>query len=135
LLSQVNVQAQATPTGRDPFAPLPGTIPEPPLKPLPPLPQLKLPARPQAIAAPQPIAYVPPQPKLREAETVTLTGTVEIAGKRYAILSVPGDVTSQYVRAGQRIAGDKVLVKSIETYGTPSVVLQQNGIEFTRYIK
>jgi multidrug efflux pump subunit AcrA (membrane-fusion protein) len=114
---------------------LPGTIPEPPLKPLPPLPPLKLPPRPQAIAAPQPIPYVPPQPKPKEAETVTVTGTVEIAGQRYAILSVPGDVTSQYVRAGQRIAGDKVLVKSIETYGTPRVVLQQNGVEFTRYIK
>jgi hypothetical protein len=135
LLSQVNVQAKASPTDRDPFAPLPGTIPEPPLKPLPPLPPLKLPPRPQAIAAPQPIPYVPPQPKLKEAETVTVTGTVDIAGQRYAILSVPGDVTSQYVRAGQRIAGDKVLVKSIETYGTPRVVLQQNGVEFTRYIK
>ncbi len=133
LLAQVSVQAKANPTNRDPFAPLPGTIPEPPLAPLPPLPRLRLPSRPQPIAAP--IPYVPPQPKLREAETVTVTGTVDIAGRRYAILSVPGDVTSQYVRAGQRIAGDKVLVKSIETYGTPRVVLQQNGIEFTRYIK
>lgn len=137
LLAQVNEEAKANlAANRDPFAPLPGTVPEPPLAPLrslPPLPQLKLPTRPQPIAAPQQISYVPPKPK--EAETVTLTGTVEIAGQRYAILSVPGDVTSQYVRAGQRIAGDKVLVKSIETYGTPRVVLQQNGTEFTRYIK
>lgn len=135
LLAQVNVQAQANPTGRDPFAPLPGTVPEPPLPPLPKLPPLRLPVQPQPIAAPPKISYIPPQPKPKEAETVTVTGTVEIAGQRYAIVSVPGDVTSQYVRAGQRIAGDKVLVKSIETYGTPRVVLQQNGIDFTRYIK
>lgn len=135
LLAQVNVQTQANPTGRDPFAPLPGTIPEPPLPPLPKLPPLRLPAQPQPISAPPKISYVPPQPKPKEAETVIVTGTVEIAGRRYAIVSVPGDVTSQYVRAGQRIAGDKVLVKSIETYGTPRVVLQQNGIDFTRYIK
>jgi hypothetical protein len=138
LLAQVDVQSKVPPNNRDPFAPLPGTIPEPPLPPLParpPLPLLRLPARPQPIAASPSIPYVPPQPKLREAETVTITGTVEIAGQRYAILSVPGDVTSQYVRAGQRIAGNKILVKSIETFGTPRVVLQQNGVEFTRYIK
>lgn len=131
LLARVNLQ---TNPDRDPFATLPGTVaipsppPPPPLK-LPPL----VPPQPLAVKPSRP--YVPPQPALKEAETVKVTGAVEIAGRRYAIVSVPGDVTSQYVREGQRIAGNKVLVKYIETNGTPMVILQQNGVEFARYIR
>jgi hypothetical protein len=132
LLARVNLQK--TNPDRDPFSTLPGTvaIPSPPAPPplkLPPL----VPPQPVAVKPPRP--YVPPQPVQKEAETVKVTGAVEIAGRRYAIVSVPGDVTSQYVRVGQRIAGDKVLVKYIETDGTPMVILQQNGVEFTRYIR
>jgi hypothetical protein len=129
LLARVNLQ---TNSNRDPFSTLPGSVAIPAAPP-----PLKLPPRPLVVPQPLVVAsprpYIPPQPK--EAETVKVTGAVEIAGQRYAIVSVPGDVTSQYVRVGQRIAGDKVLVKYIETYGTPRVVLQQNGVEFTRYIK
>jgi hypothetical protein len=128
LLARVNVQ---TNPNRDPFSTLPGTVaipPPPPLK----LPPIAPPPR-SVVKPPRP--YVPPQPVLREAETVKVTGAVEIAGRRYAIVSVPGDVTSQYVREGQRIAGNKVLVKYIDTNGTPMVILQQNGVEFTRYIR
>ncbi|WP_019500670.1 hypothetical protein [Pseudanabaena sp. PCC 6802] len=130
LLARVNVQ---TNPDRDPFSTLPGTVAIPP----PPPPPLKLPplVPPQPLAVKPPRPYVLPQPVLKEAETVKVTGTVEIAGRRYAIVSVPGDVTSQYVREGQRIAGNKVLVKYIETGGTPMVILQQNGVEFARYIK
>lgn len=130
LLARVNLQR----SGHDPFSTLPGTVALPPAPPPPPLkfPPL-VPPQPLAVKPPRP--YVPPQPVLKEAETVKITGAVEIAGRRYAIVSVPGDVTSQYVREGQRIAGNKVLVKYIETYGTPMVILQQNGVEFTRYIR
>jgi hypothetical protein len=75
--------------------------------------------------------YIPPDTKA--AEGTKVTGTVEVSGTIYAIISAFGEPTSRYVRAGQMISNGKVLVKRIDTNAEPPiVVLQQNGVEVLR---
>jgi len=122
---------------RDPFATIPGTFVAPPPLPLPEPPSY----RPQP-PSPAPIAKVephqpkvtPPPPTVLEAEEIKVTGAMEIAGKTYAIVSLPGSGSSQYVTEGERLAGSKVLVKSIDLSDRPLVILEQNNAEFTHTI-
>jgi Tfp pilus assembly protein PilP len=114
---------------RDPFAIIPGSVPIP-----------------AAAKGPNPLASPPVSSRIRisapkkvapeplEAQSVTVTGIVEVANNLFAIISVPGEPTSRYVRAGQRIAGNKVLVKRIEMLGTPRVILEQFNIEVPRSV-
>jgi len=119
--------------GRDPFATIPGSVPIPRFTPPPPI------AIPRPVIAPirRPVRsetrpYTPPAP--RPEDSIVVSGAIKIAGSRYAIVSVPGEVT-RYVREGDRIGG-KVLVKRIEMSGiSPRVVLQRNGVEFVRTIQ
>jgi hypothetical protein len=119
--------------GRDPFAVIPGSVPIPRFTPpTPPVRPVFQSVRPPVRYAARP-AYTQPQPK--PEQKIVVSGAVEIGGSRYAIISVPGDVTSRYVRAGDRIAG-RVLVKRIEMSGAVSrVVLQQNGVESVHTIQ
>lgn len=79
------------------------------------------------------IASPPPPPDTKAAESTKVTGTVEISGTIYAIISAFDEPTSRYVRAGQMISNGKVLVKRIDTNAEPPiVVLQQNGVEVLR---
>ncbi len=76
-----------------------------------------------------------PKPRTDEAEAVKVTGTVELGGTVYAIVSAPEEPSSRYVRAGQDLSAGKVLVKRIDTNAVPPiVVLQQNGIEVLRAV-
>jgi hypothetical protein len=76
---------------------------------------------------------VPPDTKA--AEGTKITGTVEVSGTIYAIISAFGESTSRYVRAGQMISNGRVLVKRIDTNAEPPiVVLQQNGVEVLRAV-
>jgi Tfp pilus assembly protein PilP len=76
-----------------------------------------------------------PRPRTDEAEAVRVTGTVELNGTVYAIVSAPEEPSSRYVRAGQDLSAGKVLVKRIDTNAVPPiVVLQQNGIEVLRAV-
>ncbi|MEE3717755.1 hypothetical protein V2H45_13520 [Tumidithrix elongata RA019] len=112
---------------QDPFLTIPGLIP---------LPNLTAITAPKSVV-PKVVVSTPRPlpPRTEEAEAVNVLGTIEMAGTRFAILTAPGDTTSRYVKAGQRIAGGLVLVKRIEmSYGTPFVVLQQSGVEVTRAV-
>jgi hypothetical protein len=81
------------------------------------------------------IAPPPPPPDTKAAEGTAVTGTIEIAGTIYAILTATNEPTSRYVRAGQLISNGKVLVKRIDTNSEPPiVVLQQNGVEVLRAV-
>jgi hypothetical protein len=51
----------------------------------------------------------------------------------YAIVSAPGDLTSQYVRRGQRLAGG-LYVQDVFAGASPGVVVLQNGRRFVRYV-
>jgi molybdopterin converting factor small subunit len=73
----------------------------------------------------------PPDTKL--AEGAKVTGTVEVSGTVYAIISAAEEPSARYVKAGQLISNGKVLVKRIDTNAEPPiVVLQQNGVEILR---
>lgn len=75
--------------------------------------------------------FTPPDTKA--AEGTKVTGTIEISGTIFAIVSASGESTSRYVKAGQLISNGKVLVKRIDTNAEPPiVVLQQNGVEVLR---
>ncbi|MBD2176521.1 hypothetical protein H6F42_06285 [Pseudanabaena sp. FACHB-1998] len=74
---------------------------------------------------------VPPDTKL--AEGAKVTGTIELSGTVYAIISAAEEPSARYVKAGQLISNGKVLVKRIDTNAEPPiVVLQQNGVEILR---
>ena len=74
----------------------------------------------------------PPPPDTKAADATSVTGTVEISGKIYVILTAPNEPTTQ-VEAGQLISNGKVLVKRIDINSEPPiVVLQQNGVEVFR---
>ncbi|AFY71412.1 hypothetical protein Pse7367_3164 [Thalassoporum mexicanum PCC 7367] len=114
---------------RDPFAPIPGSV-----KPLaevlaetrPQLPQLSV-NQPPAVPIAPPIAPIVVDP-VAEARAVQVTGVVELNDGKYAIVSVPGESSTRYVKEGQMLAS-QILVKRIELSSPPAVILQQKGIE------
>lgn len=76
------------------------------------------------------IQPLPELPKAETASAVAVTGVVKVGNETYAIVQAPGEPTSRYVKAGQRLSNGRVLVKRIETRGNePVVVLEENGIE------
>jgi hypothetical protein len=77
-----------------------------------------------------PIEPLPALPEPSLAQGTVVTGVVRIGNENFAIVQSPTDGSSQYVRAGQRLANGEVLVKRIEVRGgNPVVILEQNGIE------
>jgi hypothetical protein len=61
-----------------------------------------------------------------------VNGIVQLGGRQFAIVAVPGETTSRYVGTGQRLFNNQVLVKRIETAGIPTVILEQSGVEVPR---
>lgn len=82
------------------------------------------------------VAALPPKPSTDTAQAVEVTGVVVVGRTPQAIVVAPGDATSRYVSAGQRISGGKVLVKRIELGdgSEPVVVLEENGVEVSRSV-
>lgn len=81
------------------------------------------------VAAANPATPLPPVPQPTTAQAVRVSGIVQIGGEPYAIVQVQDEV-ERYVRAGERIARGRVLVKRIDTRSVePRVVLEENGIE------
>ncbi len=80
-------------------------------------------------------AVLPPPPQPDVAKAVEVSGVVQIGQEIQAIIKVPDEMTSRYVRAGQRLANG-VLVKRIEMNQTsePTVILEQYGIEVARMV-
>jgi hypothetical protein len=122
---------------RDPFTSVPGAtkLPEVVIPDPIEIPVSLPPSNPPRPSRPNPTttAYNPPPPP--EAEVIEVSGVVEIGGRRYAIVSIPGDISSRYVTVGQWIASDRVLVKRIEMSTYPRVILQQNGREYAHSVK
>ncbi|MCS6959443.1 MAG: hypothetical protein RMK91_05270 [Pseudanabaenaceae cyanobacterium SKYGB_i_bin29] len=103
-------------------------LPPPPMPQLPPRPTVPVPAQKEELPAPTVVEKTTPPPL--EAEKIRVMGAMAIGGKNYAIVSVPGG-TTQYVTEGERLADNKVLVKTIEVSERPLVILEQNNAEFT----
>lgn len=82
---------------------------------------------------------LPPPPALQQpdlARTVIVTGVVQVGSDPQAIVKVPNEATSRYVRMGQRLANGQVLVKRIEINqgSEPIVILEQFGIEVSKSV-
>ncbi|AFY71413.1 hypothetical protein Pse7367_3165 [Thalassoporum mexicanum PCC 7367] len=127
---ELNQKISGNSTVRDPFLTIPGTVP------LPELPQANPTPPPNVLRPSGPTVTVaePTLPIPTEARAVEVSGVIEIGGEQYAIIAAPNEPTTRYVRAGQRVAGNQVLVKRIVTFGTPVVILEQYGVEVTRPI-
>jgi hypothetical protein len=115
---------------RDPFAPIPGSV-----KPIeqvlaetrPQLPAIDPPAPAIRIQDPSPAPPIVVDPTA-EAKAIQVTGVVELSDGKYAIVFIPGENTTRYVKEGQMLAS-QILVKRIEISNSPTVILQQKGIE------
>ena len=75
-----------------------------------------------------------PQPQL--AQGIVVTGVIEVQGEAYAIIKAPSEPYSRHVKVGQYISNGQVLVKRIETNGTPEpiIVFEELGMEITRVV-
>ena len=72
-------------------------------------------------------------PDTSTADSILVTGIIEMSGTTYAIVSGGDEPAARYVRSGQSIGNGRVLVKRIDTNAEPPiVVLQQNGVEVSR---
>jgi len=83
----------------------------------------------------EPVSPPPPQePEL--ASNVAVTGVIQIGNETQAIVQVPNEGTSRYVRVGQRLSNGQVLVKRIEMNegSEPIVILEEYGIEVARVV-
>ena len=88
----------------------------------------------EPLVNPSPIAALPPVPQPVIAQTVSVSGVIQLGNEPYAILR-SGSEPERYVKVGDRIAGGSVRVKRIETLAfEPSVILEENGIEVARPI-
>lgn len=126
-----------------------------PLQPLQPIPLASLPNLPpppiSTIPIPvqsQPPGVVPIQPTAPSAspqptpvaipaiQSIQVSGVVDVGGVARAIVTVPNEGSGRSVSVGDRIANGQVLVKRIDIRpgGDPIVVLEQNGVEVTRYV-
>lgn len=86
--------------------------------------------------APLPSVTVPSQivPPRSAAETIEISGVIEVGGKTNVIVKVPEEQTSRYVTVGERLANGKVLVKRVEMGLEPVVILEQGGREVVRSV-
>lgn len=123
-------------------APTPSNMPEMPkfpdvIRPKP-IARQKTAARPLASSplngrpgVPGGIPIMPPIPQPTLAREVEVTGVVTIGRSTQAIVRAPGEPSSRYVSAGQRLANGQVLVKRIEMNpgSDPVVILEENGME------
>jgi hypothetical protein len=79
---------------------------------------------------------LPPAPRPDLAQAVAVTGVDQIGNETEAIVQVPNEATSRYVRVGQRLSNGQVLVKRIEmnTGSAPVVILEQYGVEVAKAV-
>ena len=96
-----------------------------------PLASTPLNSRPGIPGVPLGIPIMPPIPQPTLAREVEVTGVVTIGRSTQAIVRAPGEPSSRYVSAGQRLANGQVLVKRIEMNpgSDPVVILVENGME------
>lgn len=86
--------------------------------------------------SPLPAVSVPNQmpPLQSAAETIEISGVVEVGGKTNVIIKDPTEPTSRSVTVGERLANGKVLVKRVEMGIEPVVILEQGGREIVRSV-
>jgi hypothetical protein len=90
---------------------------------------------PQVVTNPNLVPVLPPAPQPEIANSVFVSGVVQVGKEPQAIIKVPNEPTSRYVQAGDRLSNG-VLVKRIEMNegSSPLVILEQYGIEVARMV-
>jgi hypothetical protein len=90
---------------------------------------------PQVVSNPTLSSVLPPPAQPDMAKAVLVTGIVQVGSEPQAIIRVPNEPTSRYVRAGQRLANG-LLIKRIEMNegSNPVVIVEQYGIEVARMV-
>ncbi|HEY9619002.1 MAG TPA: hypothetical protein V6C78_01470 [Crinalium sp.] len=75
-------------------------------------------------------------PPARLASTIEVTGVVQVGTQVSAIIQVPSERSSRYVRQGDYLANGQVFVKRIDVAPNeePRVILVQDGVEFVRTV-
>ena len=74
-------------------------------------------------------------PTANLADNVLITGLIELGDRIKLIVRAPEETSARYVEIGQYISNGQVLVKRIEPgFPTPTVILEQDGIEVTKVI-
>jgi hypothetical protein len=114
-----------------PPAPSVSTVP---MQTLPTLPTLEAPP-PSLGTGSLPLVAIPPMaPPQRLAETIEISGVVEVGGKTSVIVQVPNEMSSRYAAVGDYLANGKVLIKRVEMGMEPTVILEEDGVETIRYV-
>ena len=91
--------------------------------------------RPGIGSAPDPNgAPLPMAPIL--AQSVGISGVIEVGGKTQVIVRLPNESFSRYVEVGDRIYDGKIIVKRVEGEQTlsPIVILEEAGTEVARKV-
>jgi hypothetical protein len=70
------------------------------------------------------------------ANSVAVTGIIDIGGILKAIVKAPEEEASRYVEVGQYLSNGQILVKNIDTSDplNPSVVLEQYGVQVSKKV-
>lgn len=108
------------------------------VRPKPPIPEIPSPSQESPLPLPPDSTSEPDFP-LQEpdlAKGIAVSGVVQIGSETLAIVQVPNEGTSRYVREGQLLSNGQVLVKRIEVNQGPApiVVLEQYGIEVAKAV-
>jgi hypothetical protein len=90
---------------------------------------------PGSVLSPQLKNILPPAPQPETARAVIVSGVILIGKVPQAIVKVPDEPTSRYVKPGQRLVNG-VLVKRIEMSqgANPTVIFEQYGIEVAKQV-
>jgi len=76
----------------------------------------------------------PPTPPRSAAESLEISGVVQVGGKTSLIIKAADEDTSRYAAVGERVANGKVLIKRVEMGLEPVVILEQAGREIVRSV-
>ena len=70
------------------------------------------------------------------AETIEISGFLEVGGNANLIVFVPGEATSRPARVGEYLGNGEVLIKRImpQASGDVLVILEQDGVEYQRSV-
>lgn len=134
VVAAVPTVVNLAPVAQIPAAPAP--LPKPSVFPLPPL--LPAPLTLPLAAGNLPSVSVPglsPIPPVRSAaETLEISGVVQVGGKTHVIIRAGNEYTSRYAAVGERVSNGKVLIKRVEMGLEPVVILEQAGREIVRSV-
>jgi hypothetical protein len=73
-------------------------------------------------------------PPRSAAESLEISGVVQVGGKTNVIIKAADEYTSRYAAVGERVANGQVLIKRVEMGLEPVVILEQAGREIVRSV-